>query len=90
MVKNMSSTQSSNDDNLSPWQRYKKNLGDTRPWDYLSTQTTYASEEKANERYSICLSCPQLIKMTKQCKLCGCFMAGKTKLELATCPIKKW
>jgi hypothetical protein len=78
------------DENLSPWQKYKKNLGDTRPWDYLSQTTEYATEEKSSSRYSICLSCPELINLTKTCKKCGCFMAAKTKLEKAHCPINKW
>jgi hypothetical protein len=74
----------------SAWEKYKDNLGETRPWDLVNPTTEWAEEEKAKERYSICQSCPELIKLTKQCKKCGCFMAIKTKLELATCPIGKW
>jgi hypothetical protein len=74
----------------SAWQKYKKNLGDTRPWDLINTKTKWASEELAEKRYSICLECPELIKLTKQCKKCGCFMSAKTKLESAKCPIGKW
>jgi len=74
----------------SAWEKYKDNLGETRPWDLVNPTTNWAEEEKAKERYSICQSCPELIKLTKQCKKCGCFMAIKTKLELATCPIGKW
>lgn len=73
----------------SAWQQYKKNLGDTRPWDLLNSDN-YIEEEKAAERYSICLGCPELIQLSKQCKQCGCFMAAKTKLEKATCPLGKW
>lgn len=75
---------------LTPWQKYKQNLGDTRPWDLVNPATEWASEELAAERYSMCLSCPELIKLTKQCKKCGCFMFGKTKLAKATCPLGKW
>ena len=85
----MSSTQS-NGENLTPWQKYKQNLGNTRPWDFFSMHTTYADDETANKRYEICHTCPELIQLTKQCKKCGCFMAAKTKLEKATCPIGKW
>ena len=74
----------------SPIERYKKMLGETRPWDLVNPNTEWADEEKAKERYSICQSCPELIKLTKQCKKCGCFMSVKTKLELATCPLEKW
>ena len=74
----------------SAWQKYKENLGDVRPWDLINKNTHWADDLLAKERYNICLSCPELIKSTKQCKKCGCFMAAKTKLELAVCPIGKW
>ncbi len=75
---------------LTPWQKYKKNLGDTRPWDLINPETEWASHELAQDRYSICQQCPELIKLTKQCKKCGCFMIAKTKLQKATCPLGKW
>lgn len=74
----------------SKWQQYKEKMGTTRPWDLLSSNTEYVSEKISGDRYDLCLSCPELIKMTKQCKQCGCFMALKTKLLEATCPIGKW
>ena len=77
-------------ENLSAWEQYKKNLGDTRPWDLVNPNSSKVSSEFASERYQICLSCPELIKLTKQCKKCGCFMFAKTKLEAATCPLGKW
>lgn len=75
---------------LTPWQKYKQNLGETRPWDLANPNTEWVSDEVAEQRYSICKGCPELIKLTKQCKKCGCFMAAKTKLKLATCPLGKW
>jgi hypothetical protein len=75
---------------LTPWQKYKQNLGETRPWDLVNPSTEWASSEVAEERYSICKVCPELIKLTTQCKKCGCFMKAKTKLEHATCPLGKW
>jgi hypothetical protein len=75
---------------LTPWQKYKQNLGDTRPWDLVNPATEWASSEVSEERYSICKACPELIKLTTQCKKCGCFMKAKTKLEHATCPLGKW
>jgi hypothetical protein len=74
----------------SAWQQYKENLGQTRPWDMLNPDVERLSDEKAEERYSICKACPELIKLTKQCKKCGCLMSAKTKLALAACPIGKW
>jgi hypothetical protein len=74
----------------SAWEKYKENLGETRPWDLVNPNTEWADEEKAKERFSICQACPELIKLTSQCKKCGCFMSMKTKLEKAVCPIGKW
>lgn len=75
---------------LTAWQKYKQNLGETRPWDLLNPNTEMLTDEEAAERFSICKSCPELIKLSKQCKKCGCFMVAKTKLKAATCPIHKW
>jgi hypothetical protein len=61
-----------------------------RPWDLLNPNETRAAEEVANLRYDICKECPMLIKISKQCRKCGCFMAAKTKLLHATCPLNKW
>jgi hypothetical protein len=75
---------------MSKWDEYKKNLGDTRPWDLINPNTEWATDEVAKQRYSICQGCPELIKLTKQCKKCGCFMVSKTKLQTAVCPLGKW
>lgn len=72
------------------WKQYKENLGETRPWDMIDPNVVRASDELAEERFSICQSCPELIKLTHQCKKCGCFMSAKTKIEKATCPLGKW
>lgn len=60
------------------------------PMDIVNPKTEWADESVSNSRLSICQSCPELIKLTKQCKKCGCFMAVKTKLQAATCPLGKW
>lgn len=78
------------DDKKSPWQKYKENLGDARPWDMINPNSEWASEEEAGRRLSICNSCPELINLTKTCKKCGCFMGAKTKLQKALCPMGKW
>jgi hypothetical protein len=74
----------------SKWKAYKEKLGETRPWDMLNPNTEYVPEEEAERRYDICKACPELIDLTKQCKQCGCFMAMKTKVSKATCPLGKW
>lgn len=77
---------------MSKWDEIKsrKSSGEVRPWDFLNPNAEWASAEVAEERYSLCLSCPELIKTSKQCKKCGCFMNAKTKLKNASCPIGKW
>jgi hypothetical protein len=60
-----------------------------KPWDMINGAARVTSEE-SEKRFQICKSCPELIKLTSQCKKCGCFMALKTKLQAATCPIGKW
>jgi hypothetical protein len=73
----------------SKWQEYKEKNGVT-PLDVLNPKTRRTTNEVADARISICNSCPELIKITSQCKKCGCFMSFKTQLESAKCPIGKW
>ena len=77
-------------ENLSPWQKYKQNLGQTRPWDMLNPVKYVEDSAVSDARFEICKACPELIKLTTQCRKCGCFMAAKTKLQEAVCPIGKW
>ena len=81
--------QQNNEENLTPYQKWKQNLGDVRPWDLL-IEDSRVSDEVQKERFDICKACPELIKITSTCKKCGCFMAAKTKLKEAACPIGKW
>ena len=78
------------EEELTPWQKYKQSLGETRPWDLLKSDTKYVDDEIQQFRFNVCLQCPELISLTKQCKKCGCFMSAKTKLEKAVCPLGKW
>jgi hypothetical protein len=75
---------------LTPWEKYKQNLGESRPWDMLNPKIEFVDESISSSRYSLCKECPELIKLTHQCKKCGCFMSAKTKLPNATCPLGKW
>ena len=75
---------------LSPWKEYKQKLGETRPWDMLNSVKYVEDSKISDSRLEICKSCPELVKLTSQCKQCGCFMYAKTKLEAAKCPIGKW
>jgi hypothetical protein len=76
----------------SEWLKYqeKNKSRQVKPWDMLNPRTEFVEEEISEYRYNICKSCPELIKLTKTCKKCGCFMSAKTKLKYAACPINKW
>jgi hypothetical protein len=73
----------------SRWQQYKEKNG-TTPLDMLNPKTKRVDSETKNKRMSICQLCPDLIKLTSQCKRCGCFMDFKAALEESKCPIGKW
>lgn len=47
-------------------------------------------DELRESRYSICNNCEFFFKPTTTCSKCGCIMAAKTYLPLASCPIGKW
>jgi hypothetical protein len=49
-----------------------------------------ASDDLARARLNICEACPQLTMVSRQCRLCHCFMDVKTKLLEADCPMGKW
>lgn len=59
------------------------------PIDLLSGDN-YTSAKIRGERYEACLGCERLFKPTRTCKECGCFMALKTWLQSASCPLGKW
>jgi hypothetical protein len=63
---------------------------DVKPWDLLNPNTEYVDREISDARFNLCNFCPELISLTKQCKKCGCFMALKTKMKEAKCPLGKW
>lgn len=61
-----------------------------RPWDLFNKNIGRVTEIVAEERLKICSECPKFIKLTTQCKECGCIMSAKTKLPNAFCPLHKW
>lgn len=75
---------------MSAWKDFKKNQGITRPWDFLNPSTEFADDATESTRYSLCQDCPYFVKLTTQCKQCGCIMKAKVKLKNAKCPIGTW
>lgn len=58
--------------------------------DLLAGKLILSEAELSTERLKVCAECPQMTKMTRQCKLCGCFLDLKTKVLAAHCPLEKW
>lgn len=75
---------------MSKWNEWKEALGDSRPWHLIDSGKRLNDQEIIKKRLDECLSCENLIKVTKSCKLCGCIMPLKTTLADAECPIGKW
>lgn len=46
-------------------------------------------EDKAAERYEICLKCPLISEAKTNCTSCGCNLAWKTRSD-SNCPKNKW
>jgi hypothetical protein len=49
----------------------------------------FSNGTESARRYTICNACPDFQRVPLTCKLCGCFMPAKTKLENAKCPAGK-
>jgi len=62
----------------------------SKPWDLINPNIGRVSERVLEERLAICQSCEHFIKLTKQCKKCGCFMRLKGALPHSECPVGKW
>lgn len=61
-----------------------------RPWDLLNSDIGRVAEEVARRRLDICGDCDRYIRLTHQCRECGCVMNAKVVLPHATCPQGKW
>lgn len=49
-----------------------------------------AGADLAKERLKICEQCEYFARLSRQCRLCNCFMDAKTKILDAKCPCEKW
>jgi hypothetical protein len=68
------------------------NLGNknVRPWDIFNKNILKLESNISQQRLEICRGCEEFMKLTSQCKKCGCFMNSKVKLPSAECPLGKW
>lgn len=65
------------------------NNDDVTPLDLLNNEN-YTSKEIRDMRFRTCKACDHIFLPTRTCKECGCFMALKTWLKDAECPLGKW
>ena len=61
-----------------------------RIWDMLDPDVDRVSEQVLFDRLEICKECPFYMKITKQCRKCGCHMPWKAQLPHSYCPVGKW
>jgi hypothetical protein len=61
-----------------------------RPWDIFNKNANRVLPILEKERLDICRGCPEFIKLTGQCKECGCVMYTKVKIAASECPLEKW
>lgn len=56
----------------------------------LEDNEKYTTKNIRDLRYDICMSCKNLISLTKMCQECGCFVSIKTWNKEDNCPINLW
>ena len=56
----------------------------------IQAKSTISQQSRVEERLEICEKCPSLIKTSKRCAECGCFVYAKVQFEFEECPLEKW
>jgi len=46
--------------------------------------------EERQLRLDVCSVCPHLVKLTRQCGKCGCFIDMKSRYRYSQCDIGSW
>lgn len=50
----------------------------------------FVEDKEYKKRLDICNECPQFDSLLTRCKVCGCFLQIKARLNKAKCPQNKW
>jgi hypothetical protein len=50
----------------------------------------FVSDEVYKERVSICRTCDKYDELENRCMECGCYIPGKAKIIIDSCPLEKW
>jgi len=56
----------------------------------IFTNGVLATPEVAKKRLRICNACPYLLRTTRNCKKCLCFVDAKVKYKDQKCKLDKW
>ena len=56
----------------------------------ISATPVLVSEEKQEERMSICKKCEYYSVRQNRCRQCGCYLSHKVKFGVSACPVGKW
>ena len=64
-------------------------MDDVTPFDLINGSPRVEKDIK-DIRLDICKGCDWFRPKTQTCKKCGCFMAAKSMLFHAMCPVGKW
>jgi len=57
---------------------------------HVVSGAAHVSQEKQEERLSICAACPKFDSVKNKCLACGCNLAIKTKWATSKCPLGHW
>lgn len=50
----------------------------------------FTSDDVYKQRTQICKSCDRFDDMENKCMECGCYIPGKARIILDSCPLNKW
>ncbi len=56
----------------------------------IQAKTIITEKDLSSKRLEICEKCPSLIKSSRRCAECGCFVSAKTQFQFEECPLEKW
>lgn len=57
---------------------------------FIKGELPLTEAELAAERVKLCETCDEFARVSRQCKVCWCFIDLKTKVAEAECPQAKW
>lgn len=67
-----------------------ENSGDVKFRDLFNPNSPRSDKDLIEERMDICVTCEFYRPKSNRCVKCGCFMALKSTLRQAKCPVGKW